>query len=141
MVNADLINAGDFDKITSLCREAQFSLLGFEMVHIGVNADNEDAALKAANSFSAFFGFHNRIGNASIFSSDDIEIMKIPPFRGKSGHIGIGTNSVFRAMAFLERQGVEFNTESLRTDDRGNPRLIYLKEEIAGFAVHLVQKN
>ena len=140
MVSSDLINAGDFDKITALCKEAQLNLLGFEVVHIGVNAENDDAALKAANRFSALFGFQNNIGVASIFSGPGIEVMK-PPFFGKNGHIAIGTNSVHRARAFFERQGVEFNPDSVKTDNKGYTRVIYFKEEICGFAVHLVQKK
>ena len=140
MVNADLINAGEFERITGLCREAQLNLLGFSIVHIGINAENEDAALKAANRFSALFGFQNKVGNSSIFSGDGIEIMK-SPYLGKNGHIAIATNSVLRARAFLERQGVEFNSGSARTDAKGNLTAVYFKEEIGGFAVHLVQKK
>ena len=140
MVNADLINAGEFDKITALCREAQLNLLGFQIAHIGINAENENEAQKAAGRFSALFGFMNKPGNTSIFSGDGIEIMKAP-YLGKNGHIGIGTNDIFRAQAFLERQGIEFNKESAKTDTKGNLTAIYLSEEIYGFAVHLVQKK
>ena len=63
------------------------------------------------------------------------------PFLGKNGHIGIGTNSIVRAQAFFERQGLEFNAESVKTDGKGNLAAIYFKEEIANFAVHLVQKK
>jgi len=140
MVNADLINAGNFEKITALCKEAQLNLLGFELAHIGINTDNEAAALKAANSFSALFGFQNNVGNSSIFSSPGLEIMK-SPFLGKNGHIGIGTNCINRAKAFFERQKVEFNPDGTKTDAKGNPLVVYFKEEIAGFAVHLLQKK
>ena len=36
--------------------------------------------------------------------------------------------------------GVEFNEESAKRDEKGVLKAIYLKEEIGGFAVHLVQK-
>ena len=140
MVSADLINAGEFDKISFLCREAQYNLLGFQMVHVGINLDNEDEALKAAKRFSALFGFHNKDGNTSIFSGDGIEIMKTP-WLGKNGHIAIATNSIVRARSFLERQGVEFDAGRAKTDAKGNLLTIYFKEEIGGFAVHLVQKK
>jgi 2-dehydro-3-deoxyphosphogluconate aldolase/(4S)-4-hydroxy-2-oxoglutarate aldolase len=140
MVGADLINAGNFEKITALCKEAQLNLLGFEMAHIGINAENEDAALKAANWFSALFGFQNNVGAASIFSGPGIEILK-SPFLGKNGHIAIGTNSIIRAKAYFERQGVEFNPDSVKTDAKGNMLAVYFKEEIGGFAVHLLQKK
>jgi 2-dehydro-3-deoxyphosphogluconate aldolase/(4S)-4-hydroxy-2-oxoglutarate aldolase len=140
MVNADLINAGEFDKITALCREAMLGLFGFQVVHVGINTENADAALKAANRFSALFGFQNKAGNTSIFSSDGIEIMN-SLWLGKNGHIGIATNSALRGRAFFERQGLEFNEESVKTDAKGNVVAVYFKEEIAGFAIHLMQRK
>ena len=140
MVSAELINAGDFDKITVLCREAMLNLFGFEMVHVGINMENEAEAQKAANRFSALFGFQAKAGNTSIFASDGIEIMK-SPYLGKNGHIAIGTNCIHRAKAFLERQGVEFNPDGVKTDAKGNIVAAYFMEEIGGFAVHLVQKK
>ena len=140
MVTADLINAGNFEKITALCKEAQLNLLGFELAHIGINTENEEAALKAANRFSALFGFTNNVGAGSIFSGSGVEIMK-SPFLGKNGHIAIGTNSIYRGKAYFERQGVEFNPEGAKTDAKGNLVAAYFKEEIGGFAVHLLQKK
>jgi 2-dehydro-3-deoxyphosphogluconate aldolase/(4S)-4-hydroxy-2-oxoglutarate aldolase len=140
MVNAELINSGNFEKITSLCKEALMSLLGFRMVHIGINTENEEAAGKAADSFSSLFGFQSVPGNSSIFAGDSIEIMK-SPFYGKNGHIAIETNSVLRAMAYFRKVGVEFISESIKTDGKGNPNVAYFKDETGGFAVHLVQKK
>ena len=63
------------------------------------------------------------------------------PYLGKNGHIAIGTNYIERAMNYLENVlGVEFDEETAKRDDKGNLKAIYLKEEIGGFAVHLVQK-
>ena len=140
MVNADLINAGEFEKISALCKETMINLLGFELTHIGINTENEGAALKVANRFSALFGFQNKSGTNSMFSGSGIEVMN-SPYLGKNGHIAIGTNSIFRAKAFFERQGVEFNSESVKTDVKGTMTAIYFKEEIGDFAVHLVQKK
>jgi 2-dehydro-3-deoxyphosphogluconate aldolase/(4S)-4-hydroxy-2-oxoglutarate aldolase len=140
MAGADLINAGEFDKIRALCREAILTLLGFSMVHVGINTPNEEAALKAATFFSALFGFTNRDGTASLFSSDGIEIIKSKGL-GANGHIAIGTLSLPRAIAYFERQGVAFNRDSIKTDAKGNMTVIYFQEEIAGFAVHLAQKK
>ena len=44
-----------------------------------------------------------------------------------------------RDRAYLERQGFEFDPASANVKD-GQLKAIYLKDEIAGFAVHLVQK-
>ena len=59
--------------------------------------------------------------------------------RGTKGHIAVGCNSVMRARAYLESQGFEFDESSIKMKgDKLN--LIYLKDEIGGFAVHLLQK-
>ena len=39
-------------KIEQLTREAVQTMLGFELAHVGVNAENEEEALKAANRFA-----------------------------------------------------------------------------------------
>jgi 2-dehydro-3-deoxyphosphogluconate aldolase/(4S)-4-hydroxy-2-oxoglutarate aldolase len=140
MVSADLINAGDFARITALCREAVFSVLGFSVLHIGVNTAGADDAAKAARLFSALFGFPLRDGASSIFASDAVEVMKNAG-RGKYGHIAIATNTPARAVAYLERQGVSFDQASAKQDAGGNLTFIYLSEEIAGFAIHLIQKK
>jgi len=140
MVNADLINSGNFEKISALCKEALMSLLSFQMVHVGLNLGSEEAAVKAANSFSALFGFQSVVGNSSIFAGDGIEIMK-SPFYGKNGHIAIATNSVLRAVAYFQRAGIEFKSESIKTDSKGNPTVAYFKDEVGGFAIHLANKK
>ena len=79
------------------------------------------------------------VGNSSIFvGNKEIEVNK-KMGRGKHGHIAIGTNSTERAVAYLESQGVKF-TDEYKTVKNGKLIAIYLKDEIGGFAVHLVQK-
>jgi 2-dehydro-3-deoxyphosphogluconate aldolase/(4S)-4-hydroxy-2-oxoglutarate aldolase len=62
------------------------------------------------------------------------------PYLGKNGHIAIQTNYIDRAIFHLEQQGYSFNEESKKNDKNGKLVAIYLKDEIGGFAVHLVQK-
>jgi len=140
MVPGDLINAGEWDKIEQLTREAVQTMLGFEIAHVGVNAENEEEALKAANRFAFIFGMPAKVGNKSIFAGTALEVMKTP-YLGKNGHIAIRTNYIERAVNYLTTVlNVEFNEESVIKDEKGTLRAIYLQEEIGGFAVHLVQK-
>lgn len=140
MVPADLINAGEWDKIEQLTREAVQTMLGFELAHVGVNAENEEEALKAANRFAFLFGMPAKVGASSIFAGTALEVMK-EPYLGKHGHIAIRTNYIERAVNYMETVlGVEFNAESAKRGPKGELKAIYLKEEIGGFAVHLVQK-
>ena len=140
MVPGDLIKAGEWDKIEQLTREAVQTMLGFELAHVGVNCENEEEALKAANRFAFLFGMPAKVGNSSIFAGTALEVMK-EPYLGKNGHIAIRTNYIDRAVNYMETVlGVEFNEESAKRDAKGALKAIYLKEEIGGFAVHLVQK-
>lgn len=140
MVKADLINADKFDEITRLCKEAVHTMMGFELAHIGINSENEEEALKAAKMFEMMFGFETKVGNSSIFAGKYVEVMKTP-FLGKNGHIAIATNNVMRAIAYFERKGITFNYDIAKKDAKGNYPAIYFKDEIAGFAVHLLQKK
>ena len=81
-----------------------------------------------------------KVGNSSIFSGSALEVMK-SPYLGKNGHIAIRTNYIERAVNYLSSVlGVEFDETTAKTDAKGKVKAIYLKEEIGGFAIHLVQK-
>lgn len=137
MVSDAMINAGEFDKIKQLTREAVNTMLGFEIRHIGINASDDQEADKIAGSFEKLFGFTKKNGNTSIFAGTAIEVMKAP-YLGAHGHIAIGTNYADRALYHMQLQGFEFDMETAKYK---NDKLIaiYLKGEIGGYAVHLVQ--
>ncbi len=140
MVKDDLIKAGEFDKITALCKEAVSKMLGFEVAHVGINTENEEEAKKVANIFNKLFNFPIKDGNSAIFASSGVEVRK-QNFLGKNGHIAIKTNYMARAMAYIEAMGGSFNMEKgVAKDEKGNIKAIYLNEDFGGFAIHLVQK-
>jgi 2-dehydro-3-deoxyphosphogluconate aldolase/(4S)-4-hydroxy-2-oxoglutarate aldolase len=139
MVSSDLINEGKFDEITKLCKEAVQNVLGFSFAHMGINTANEETALKAAKMFEVMFNLESKVGAASAFAGKNIEIMKTL-YLGTNGHIAIGTNSIIRAQTYLERCGFTFRKETTKFDAKGNLFTIYFTDEIAGFAVHLIQR-
>lgn len=140
MVDSAMINAGEFDKIRDLTAEAVRTMLGFELAHIGINAGNEDEAANIAKLFCTVFGVEYKAGNSSIFAGKMVEVMK-QPYLGKNGHIAIATNSIKRAINYLESRGFAFNYDTVKKDDKGNFPAIYFKDEFGGFAVHLLQKK
>ena len=131
------IAAGNFDKITALCKEARKTLLGFEVAHIGINTPDADAAMDVCNAFSDAFDFNVKQGNSSNFASTGVEVMKTM-FKGANGHIAIRTNKMIPAIAEMERRGYELDMDSVK--DKDNIKAVYFKKEIGGFAVHLLQK-
>lgn len=56
------------------------------------------------------------------------------PLPGRNGHIAIATGDLEGASALLRRRGVALD-ETTRT-----PKAVYLRDEVGGFAIHLVQK-
>lgn len=138
MVKGDLIKAGEFDKITELTKEAIMIMLGFELRHVGINCQNEKEANHTTDLFEKMFGMEKKPGGNSIFAGTAIEALKTP-YLGAKGHIAIATNSVDRAVAFLEKQGIEFDMSTAKYNNN-KLTVVYLKEEISGFALHLIQK-
>ena len=139
MCKNDMIKAEKWAEITAMCKEAVKTMLGFELAHVGVNCEDEAEAEQTAKTLCALFGLDYKAGNSSIFAGKAVECMK-KPGRGRNGHIAIGTNNVDRAVYHLGRQGVEFIEESRVADPKGKTKAIYLKNELSGFAIHLVQK-
>jgi 2-dehydro-3-deoxyphosphogluconate aldolase/(4S)-4-hydroxy-2-oxoglutarate aldolase len=114
-------------------------MLGFELRHVGINASDENKANGIANTFESMFGFKRKEGNSSIFAGKGLEIMKTP-YLGAKGHIAIQTNYIERAIYHLSKQGYLFDMDTAKYDAKGNMVAIYFKDEVGGFAVHLVQR-
>ena len=138
MVPGKLIDEGKFDEIVALCKEAVSTMLGLEMVHVGINTEDEATALAVAERFNKLFNFPVDNHNSAVFASKGIEVRK-QMFLGKNGHIAIATNYMERAIRYIEAMGGEFDYETA-VEKNGKITAIYLKEEFGGFAVHLVQK-
>ena len=138
MVPGDAVKEKDWARITSLTRSAVDKMLGLELRHVGINSGSPEQALADAQAIAALMGWPVREGNSSDFAGTGFECMK-KQGRGTHGHIAIGCNSVARAKWHLERRGYAFDEESAVVKN-GKLTAIYLRDEIAGFAFHLVQK-
>ncbi len=136
MVSGDLVNAGKFDEITALTKEAVRNMLGFRIKHIGINSPDDTTAASTANAFAAMFGFAKNEAVGSYFCGEGVEVMKSQG-KGTMGHIAVGCNSVDRAVYHLSAQGVEFDMDTALYNEKGALKFIYLKGEFGGFALHL----
>ena len=138
MVPGDAVKAKDWAKITELTRSAVNKMLGFEIRHIGINTESAEESMAECKKLAALMGMPIKEGNSSNFVGTGVEINKYMG-RGKHGHIAIGTNSVKRAKWHLEQRGYKFIEDSAVVKN-GKLIAIYLEDEVAGFAMHLVQK-
>lgn len=139
MVKEDLIEAGDFEQIEKITREAVLKMIGFELRHVGFNLANDDESLTTAKHLCDLFGMALKEGRSSNFAGKEFELMK-KPGRGTNGHIALAVNSLERAEAFLSAKGVTFVDETRAFNAKGQETVVYLAEEIGGFAIHLVRK-
>ena len=139
MCKSDKIKAGAWDEITAMCKEAVDVMLGLELGHIGINCADDAEAAKTAETLAGLLSMAVKPGNSSIFvGNKEFEIMK-KPGRGTHGHIAIKTNNVDRTIYHLSRRGVKFDLDSKNVKN-GKTIAVYLADEVAGFAIHLVQK-
>jgi len=138
MVKTNLISSGNFDVITRLTKGAISAMLGFEFSHLGINEDNKDKAFHASNLLSHLFNLPLKEGTSSFFAGAAFEIMKNRGL-GKYGHISIATQNIYRAIAYLKMKGIATLPETAKEKD-GQLKVIYLDQEVSGFAIHLSQK-
>ena len=113
-------------------------MLGLELRHVGVNSGTPEQSMKDAQMLSKLLGWPIDEHKNANFVGEGFDVMKVP-FRGTHGHIAVACNSIKRARWHMERRGFAFDDSSVIMKD-GKMRAIYLKDEIAGFAVHLLQK-
>ena len=132
MVNDALIQAGDFAAITELTRKAVSIVMGFELAHVGVNANSSSEALAIANLLGTMFSFPVKEGNSSVFAGP-VEVMK-EPYRAANGHVAIRVNDLSRAMAYFTRKGFAFDPDTMKTNSKGQNVAIYFKDPIGGFS-------
>ncbi len=138
MAPADAIRARDWDLIATLAAGAVKKVLGLELRHVGINSGDPETARADALLLASLLGWSVSEGTKSIMVGDAFELMNAPG-RGQRGHIAIATDSVERAMFHLGLRGFEFEDAPIGYKN-GRISAIYLKREIAGFAVHLLRK-
>ena len=123
-----------------MATENPIELFDLRIAHVGINTTSPDDAARTANLVCALLGIPRgeEPFPVSSFAGTLVEVMNNGG-RGEKGHIGLHVNDIDAAQAWYEARGVEFD-ESSRTlcpDGSGRTYLIYFKEQIAGFAIHL----
>ena len=113
-------------------------MVEYTLAHVGINCANAEEARRGAVMFEAMFGLTAKEGNSSVFAGSGVEVMKTM-FRGENGHIAFHVNNVSRAVAYLQQKGFTPDFDSAKYKN-GNMTVIYLNDEVGGFAIHLLQK-
>lgn len=117
------------------------SMLGYELIHVGINTESKEDALKVASLFCELFDFKLYNKPKSFFASRGFEIMHKKGY-GEKGHIGIYTNFPSKAIYQLGKKGIKVLKETITRNKVTNRiNLAYLDLEIAGFALHLINPD
>lgn len=141
IVPGELLADGKYDEIRKLARDAVFQVLNFGFAHVGINCDTCREGYE--NMFRLADTFDLILGNtwSSSYVGKEVEITKQPfKVRGPHGHLGYFTDNLERAIFYLEKKGIEFNYDSVKPYN-GKMYVIYLKELLAGFAIHIEERN
>lgn len=138
MVKKDLIEKGEFEKITNLTKNAIMKMHGFELGYIGINCIDEQEVNNITKELS-LFGLLKKeekngilVGNV-IVSTVDLSL-------GTKGYLVYKVNNVNRAVSYLSKLGIEFNENTIEYDDMNNINVICLKDEVSGYAIQLINK-
>lgn len=113
-------------------------LFGMYVAHVGINASTDEEAEAIVAQFSQLMGLARQvISPASVFASNLIEVMRPGRGRGEKGHIGFHVDDIAAAEKWFSERGFEINEDSRVINPDGSTYLVYFKQEIAGFAIHL----
>ena len=140
MVKKEDINKENWESITDACKKTVDIILDITLKHVGINCEEEKESRCVADAICTLLGLEYKEGNSSIFAGGSFEVMKRPG-NGKNGHIAIGVNNIKRALYHFGAKGAAFNFASQKNDNDGNIMAIYFKDEIGGFALHLVKNS
>lgn len=139
MAPSATIQNQDWETITRNCQKAVTLSLGFELAHVGINHSDEQPAYSNATKLNSLLNLGVKDGNSSLFCGTAVEFMKTN-YYGEKGHIGFYTNSVPRALTWFKKHNIDVREESIRYDSNNKMVSFYLKDEINGFAIHVVRR-
>ncbi|WP_101877027.1 VOC family protein [Lachnoclostridium edouardi] len=112
----------------------------FTMQHIGINGKDRQEAVEIVTLFSSIFDLELRTEKkGSPFAGACIEAMA-GNGPGTHGHIAFYPPDMEAAIKYLEDKGVPVNHGSAKRNEDGSIYVIYLQNEIAGFAIQLINK-
>ncbi|MBR0129824.1 MAG: hypothetical protein IJM08_00805 [Firmicutes bacterium] len=114
--------------------------VNFRLAHVGINCDNEEEAKKIADLLCLVFNLDIRETPKAFFAGDYYEVMK-DIGAGRFGHIAMEVDDIHEAIKELESKGFKCDIDGGMRRADGSLRLVYIKEDFAGFAIHITEKD
>lgn len=114
--------------------------LGIRIVHVGINAASPEEAERTAALFCRMLGLPATSTPVSHMAFPNVEVMDHGG-PGEHGHIGIHCDDIEAAEPFFEQLGFTVDDATRRRNPDGTTFLVYLKEPVCGFALHLTREG
>lgn len=112
-------------------------LFDLYVAHVGINTNSPEEADAVAGQFETLMGLkRNQVAPVSTFAGTLVEVMNNGG-RGEKGHIGFHVNNIPAAEKWFAARGFEVDESSRNLNPDGTTHLVYFKQPIAGFAIHL----
>ena len=113
----------------------------FSLNHIGINPGCDEQVEKLKN-LCLLLGLRQtkELPTAWFIADGRIELLK-EKGAGTNGHLAFYTDDIPGAVALLEEHGMSVDPSTNKYNPDGSVRLVYLKDEICGFAVHLTDRK
>ena len=110
----------------------------FSIAHVGINNPDEDAAYNVLKQLCDVFGLEKGLaGRTKVFAGDLFEIKKNMN-RGTIGHVALRTDDIEYAVEYFKEKGIGIIESTVKRNDKGRIRFVFLDLEIAGYAFHLI---
>lgn len=141
MLPENLVTAGDWQGVKELSRKAVKTMLDYRLIHIGINHESKEEAVKNTEMLCDLFNFTYYPKPKSQFAGVGFEMLN-GKGRGEHGHIGIYTPYPERALYHLGKMGVHGIEETITRNKKTNRiNFVYLDREVAGFGIHLINPD
>lgn len=141
MLNADNIANKDWAAVEKASVEAIESLLGYELIHLGINSESSEEAERTAKMLCHLFHFQYYKKPKSHFAGKGFEVLNGQGI-GKHGHIGIYTPYPERAIYQLAKKGIGVLEHTVTRNKKSHKvNFAFLDLELAGFGIHLINPD
>ena len=111
----------------------------FELLHVGINHDNEEDARKMAELLCFVFNLKIRPDKNCIFAGEYFDCVKFHD-RGVHGHIAMGTADLPAAIEEFRAKGFTVDMAHAAYTESGALKSVYLDADFSGFKIHVMQK-
>ncbi len=141
MVKSTWLETGNWEAVRAETAAAVQTMLGLEMGHFAIMAENREDVAESANALGELLclpanvnpdGRGAMVGNAfEVLNSQEA---------GLYPHAALLTNDPARAKAWFIRRGYHFREDTCQYDEKGNLKVVYFDGEWCGIRMHLLKK-